>query len=214
MKPVSALTKTLISLIAASSFIASTPARAESNYEATRSNYSSQTASAQQAVVKHRSGYTNDEITSAGHNFFGNTTKGLARAVESVFAKYGRPQGYIIGQEGSGAFFGGLRYGEGMLYIKNGPSKKVFWQGPSIGFDAGGNGSRTLVLIYNIDSINDIYDRFVGIDGSAYLVGGFGVNFQSNEKLRLAPIRTGVGVRLGANVGYLKYTATPTWNPF
>ncbi len=158
--------------------------------------------------------YSSREIISQGHDFFGTTTKGLAQAVEHVFAEAGSPRGYIIGEEGAGAFIGGLRYGEGTLYIKNGESRKVFWQGPSIGFDFGGNGSRTLVLVYDIDTPRDIFDRFVGVEGSAYLVGGFGVNFQSNEKLKLAPIRTGVGARLGANVGYLKYTSAPTWNPF
>jgi len=161
-----------------------------------------------------RATYSSAEILEKGHGFFGSTTSGLARAVEYVFQKAGRPQGYIIGQEGAGAFVGGLRYGEGTLFMKDGTRKKVFWQGPSIGFDFGGNGSRALVLVYNIDHTSDIFSRFFGIDGSAYLVGGLGVNFQSNEKLSLAPIRTGVGARLGANVGYLKYTASPTWNPF
>ncbi|MGE0214029.1 MAG: DUF1134 domain-containing protein [Parvibaculaceae bacterium] len=155
-----------------------------------------------------------EEIVDAGHSFFGTTTKGLALAVESVFAKAGRPSGYIIGEEASGAFFGGLRYGEGSLFIKNGKRRKIYWQGPSVGFDFGGNGSRVLVLVYDIRSPGQIYDRFVGVEGSAYLVGGFGVNFQTNEALKLAPIRTGVGARLGANVGYLKYTNAPTWNPF
>lgn len=154
------------------------------------------------------------EIVKAGHGFFGNTTKGVAQAVEYIFKKAGRPQGYIIGEEGAGAFVGGLRYGEGTLFLKNGTQKKVYWQGPSLGFDFGGNGSRTLVLVYNIDHTDDIFDRFYGLDGSAYLIGGVGVNFQSNEKLKLAPIRTGVGARLGANIGYLKYSARPTWNPF
>ena len=158
--------------------------------------------------------FSSQEVVTAGHSFFGNTTKGLAQAVEHVFREAGRPRGYIIGQEGAGAFIGGLRYGEGTLYIKGGRSQKVFWQGPSIGFDFGGNGSRTLVLVYDIHTPRDIFDRFVGVEGTAYLVGGFGVNFQSNEKLKLAPIRTGVGARLGANVGYLKYTSAPTWNPF
>lgn len=158
--------------------------------------------------------FSPDEIVSHGHNFFGSTTKGLAQAVESVFAKAGRPRGYIIGEEGAAAFIGGLRYGEGTLYIKGGPRQKVFWQGPSVGFDFGGNGSRTLVLVYDIDTPRDIFTRFLGVEGSAYLVGGFGVNFQSNEKIKMAPIRTGVGARLGANIGYLKYTNKPTWNPF
>ncbi len=161
-----------------------------------------------------RETYSPAEIFQKGHGFFGTTTNGLAQAVEFVFQKAGRPQGYIIGEEGSGAFIGGLRYGEGTLFLKDGTRQKVYWQGPSVGFDFGGNGSRTLVLVYNIDNTSDIFSRFVGVDGSAYLVGGLGVNFQSNEKLSLAPIRTGIGARLGANVGYLKYTARPTWNPF
>ncbi len=171
-------------------------------------------ASSSDAEQNQSSTFSSTEIVSQGHSFFGTTTKGLAQAVEHIFAKAGRPHGYIIGEEAAGAFVGGLRYGEGTLYIKNGPKQKVYWQGPSVGFDFGGNGSRTLVLVYDIDTPRDIYSRFVGIEGSAYLVGGFGVNFQSNEKLKLAPIRTGVGARLGANVGYLKYTSRPTWNPF
>jgi hypothetical protein len=158
--------------------------------------------------------YTPQEIVDAGHNFFGHTTAGLAEAVEYVFSRYGSPNAYIIGEEGAGAFIGGLRYGEGMLYPKWGGQYRVFWQGPSVGFDFGGNGSRTLTLVYNLATPDQIYSRFVGIEGSAYLVGGLGVNFQSDDVLRLAPIRTGVGARLGANVGYLKYTREPTWNPF
>ena len=158
--------------------------------------------------------YSPDEIIEGGHKWFGNTTKGVAKAVEHVFAQAGRPTGYIIGEEAAGAFFGGLRYGEGTLFMKDGTRKKVYWQGPSVGFDLGGNGSRVLVLVYNISDDRQIFDRFVGVEGSAYMVGGLGVNFQSNEHLKLAPIRTGVGARLGANVGYLKYTEAPTLNPF
>ena len=158
--------------------------------------------------------YSMEEMVGTGHTFFGNTTKGVAQAIEYVFQQAGRPSGYIIGEEASAAFVGGLRYGEGTLYLKNGTQQKVYWQGPSLGFDIGGNGSRTLVLIYNIDSAPEIFDHFAGIEGTAYLIGGMGVNFQSNQKLKLAPIRTGVGARLGANVGYLKYTDQPTWNPF
>lgn len=164
--------------------------------------------------TSNRETFSSSEIMTKGHGFFGSTTNGLAQAVEYVFQKAGQPQGYIIGEEGAGAFVGGLRYGEGTLFLKDGTQQKVYWQGPSVGFDFGGNGSRSLVLVYNIDHTSDIFSRFVGVDGSAYLVGGIGVNFQSNEKLSLAPIRTGLGARLGANIGYLKYTAKPTWNPF
>lgn len=155
-----------------------------------------------------------DEIVHAGHSFFGTTTEGVAQAIEYVFSEAGRPSGYIVGEEASGAFIGGLRYGEGILHLKNGGTHKVYWQGPSVGLDWGGNGSRSLVLVYDIASVNEIFDRFIGVEGSAYLVGGIGVSFQKNHKLKLAPIRTGVGARLGANMGYLKYTGQPTWNPF
>jgi len=158
--------------------------------------------------------FSSAEVVEAGHEFFGTTTKGLALAVESVFQKAGRPTGYIIGEEAAGAFVGGLRYGEGTLFLKSGKRQKVYWQGPSVGFDFGGNGSRSLVLVYDIRTPGEIFDRFIGLEGSAYVIGGLGVNFPSNDTLTLAPIRTGVGARLGANVGYLKYTERPTWNPF
>ncbi len=166
------------------------------------------------ASANHRKTYSSEEIVRKGHEFFGTTTKGLARAVESVFAKHGRPSGYILGEEASGAFIGGLRYGEGWLYMKDGQRRKVFWQGPSIGFDYGGNGSRVLMLVYHIDTPRQIYSRFFGVSGSAYIVGGLGVSFHTNEQLVVAPIRTGIGARLGANIGYLKMTSRPTWNPF
>jgi len=169
---------------------------------------------AQSTAQNEATTFSPGEIVGAGQHFFGETTKGLAQAVEYVFSHAGRPSGYIIGEEAAGAFFGGLRYGEGTLFLKNGARRKVYWQGPSVGFDVGGDGARTLVLVYNISSPAQIFDRFVGVEGSAYVIGGLGINFQSNDHLKLAPIRTGVGARLGANFGYLKYTSRPTWNPF
>ncbi len=170
-------------------------------------------------TVSHRSQPTDstfsaEEIIAGGHQFFGNTSRGLAEAVEYVFSKQGRPTAYIVGEEGSGAIIGGLRYGEGNIYYKNGVKKHIFWQGPSLGFDFGGNGSRTLTLVYNSQSPEDLYARFGGVEGSAYIVGGLGVNFQKRDDIIMAPIRTGLGARLGANVGYLKYSASATWNPF
>lgn len=161
-----------------------------------------------------QSTYTSEEILARGHKFFGLTTRGLAEAIEYVFNKEGQPTAYIVGQEGSAAFFGGLRYGEGTIYYKNGITQHIFWQGPSLGWDFGGNGSRTLTLVYNSDAPQQLYKRFGGVEGSAYLIGGLGVNFQRSDDITLAPIRTGLGARLGANVGYLKYSARPTWNPF
>lgn len=158
--------------------------------------------------------YSYEEIVSAGPDFFGKTTKGLASVVEYAFQRAGEPNGYIVGEEASGAFVGGLRYGEGTLFLKNGARDKVFWQGPSIGFDFGGNGARVLVLVYGVSHPYDMHARFAGVEGTAYIVGGFGVNFQQYDGMKLAPIRTGIGMRMGLNAGYLKYSAEPTWNPF
>ena len=155
-----------------------------------------------------------DEIARAGHGVFGKASRDLAAAVESVFEKQGEPTAYIVGEEGAGSFIGGLRYGEGTIYYKSGVKQRIYWQGPSVGFDFGANGSRSLVLVYNSASPEDLYTRFGGVEGSAYLIGGLGVNFQQKDNLILAPIRTGVGARLGANVGYLNYSPRPTWNPF
>jgi hypothetical protein len=158
--------------------------------------------------------YSSEEILGQGHEFFGKASRNVSKAIEFAFQKQGEPTAYIVGEEGAGAIVGGLRFGEGTIYYKNGASQKIFWQGPSIGWDFGGNGSRTLTLVYNSDSPSDLYARFAGVEGAAYLVGGIGVNFQKHGQVVMAPIRTGVGARLGANVGYLKYSAEPTWNPF
>lgn len=158
--------------------------------------------------------YSTEEILAAGHQFFGKASRGLAKAVEYVFQSQGEPTAYIVGEEGAGAFVGGLRYGEGTIYYKDGTRQKIYWQGPSVGFDFGANGSRSLVLVYNSSTPRDLYERFGGVEGSAYLVGGLGVNFQRHDDIILAPIRTGVGARFGANVGYLKYSGKPNWNPF
>ena len=159
--------------------------------------------------------YSANEIVAAGHNFFGTVTGGLASAVESAVSKYGLPNGYILGQEGSGAFVAGARYGEGDLFTKNMGTHKAFWQGPSIGWDFGGDGNRTMMLVYNLPSVDYLYRRWVGVNGSAYLVGGFGVTVLSlDQKYYIVPIRSGVGARLGVNIGYLKFTRQATWNPF
>jgi hypothetical protein len=158
--------------------------------------------------------FTADEIIAAGHRFFGGITDGLARVVEYAFSRQGYPNGYILGEEAGGAFVAGLRYGEGTLYTKHLGRHSVFWQGPSIGYDFGADGSKTMILVYDIQHPAEIYHRFSGVDGSAYLVGGVGITFQQHDEVILAPIRSGLGLRLGANVGYLKYTREPTWNPF
>jgi hypothetical protein len=157
--------------------------------------------------------YSSNELVDAGHRFFGSVSKGLAQVIERAVSEWGVPNGYVLGEEGSGAFIAGLRYGEGTLYTKNAGDLKVYWQGPSLGFDVGGEGARTMMLVYNLPATNAIYDRFGGIDGSAYFVGGFGVTALTSNRIVLVPIRSGLGLRLGANVGYLKFTPQSTWNP-
>lgn len=166
------------------------------------------------SIAKPKSTFTTEEMVTKGHQFFGKTSRGISEAIEYLFQSQGEPTAYIVGEEGSGAMIGGLRFGEGTIYYKDGTTQKIYWQGPSIGFDFGGNGSRTMVLVYNSDSPRELYKRFIGVEGSAYLVGGIGVNLQKYRNITLAPIRTGVGARFGANVGYLKYSKNPTWNPF
>ena len=155
-----------------------------------------------------------DELVNAGHKFFGNVSRGLASIIERAVSQWGLPNGYVLGEEGSGAFVAGLRYGEGTLYTKNAGDLRVYWQGPSVGFDWGGDGARTMTLVYNLPATNAIYQRFVGIDGSAYIVGGFGMTALTANNIVLVPIRSGIGLRLGANIGYLKFTPRATWNPF
>jgi len=166
---------------------------------------------AQQAQGPH---YSSNEIVDAGHRFFGTISRGLAQIVEKAGSQFGLPNGYVLGQEAGGAVVAGVRYGEGVLYTKNAGDLRVFWQGPSVGFDFGGEGARTMMLVYNLPATDAIYQRFAGIDGSAYFVGGLGMTALTMNNIVVVPIRTGVGMRLGANVGYLKFTPTATWNPF
>lgn len=171
-----------------------------------------QNTSASQAQTANT--YEQDQILQTGHQFFGSVSGGLASVVEKVFASYGEPNGYILGEEGSGAFVAGARYGEGQLYTRNAGNHKIFWQGPSVGFDFGADGARVMMLIYNLPSIETIYQRYSGINGSAYLVGGVGMTVLGRDSILVVPIKAGVGARLGLNMGYLKFTQKATWNPF
>lgn len=158
--------------------------------------------------------YAQDDLLNAGHAFFGSASAGLASVIERVVQQYGLPNAYVLGEEASGALFGGLRYGEGTMHTRNSGDHKVYWQGPSVGWDFGGDGNRTMMLVYNLESTESIYRRFLGISGQAYLVGGLGVTALKRGNTILVPVRTGVGARLGVNVGYLKMRSRPTWNPF
>ncbi|AZO76189.1 MULTISPECIES: DUF1134 domain-containing protein [unclassified Bosea (in: a-proteobacteria)] len=158
--------------------------------------------------------FSQNELVTSGHQFFGNVSRGLALTIEEAVRRWGEPNGYVLGQEASGAFVGGLRYGEGTLFTRNAGDRKVYWQGPSVGFDFGGDGARTMMLIYNLPSVGALYQRFGGVDGSVYFVGGFGFTALTAGGVMVVPIRTGVGWRLGVNLGYLKFTPEATWNPF
>jgi hypothetical protein len=150
--------------------------------------------------------YSDDEMVNRVSDFLGVTAESAGAAIERAFKDNGRPTGYIAGEEGSAAFVVGLRYGKGLLYMKTRPTETVYWQGPSVGFDAGGNASRVFVLCYNLQYPDAVFRRFPGVEGSAYFIGGLGVNYQRADGITVAPIRAGVGLRLGANIGYLAYS--------
>ena len=158
--------------------------------------------------------YSADELVNKGGAFFGSVAQGLATVVEKAVSEFGLPNGYILGEEGSGAVFAGLRYGQGTMYTRNAGDLTLYWQGPTVGFDFGGDGSKVMMLVYNLPDVNAVYGRYPGVDGSAYVVGGLGMTVLKHNNIVMVPIRSGVGARLGVNVGYLKFTQQPTWNPF
>ena len=158
--------------------------------------------------------YSSNEIIDAGHRFFGSVSRDLAKIVEKAVSQWGLPNGYILGEEASGAFIGGLRYGDGTLYTRNAGDARVFWEGPSFGFDFGADGARTMMLVYSLPQTGAIFQRFGGINGSVYLVGGLGMTALTGNNIVVVPIRSGIGLRLGANLGWLKFTDSRTWNPF
>ena len=158
--------------------------------------------------------YSSNELIDAGHRVFGQVSQGLASIVERAVSSYGLPNGYIVGEEGAGAIVGGVRYGEGVLYTKNAGQHPVYWQGPTLGLDLGANGDRTMMLVYNLPAVETLFQRYVGVNGSAYVVAGLGMTVLSRGDIYVVPIVSGVGARLGVNFGYLKFTDHPTWNPF
>ena len=165
-------------------------------------------------LTREEEGYTIEEIMAASEGVFGKVSASLGSVIEHLFANSGRPTGYILGSEGGGAFLAGVRYGDGTLYLRSGSSQKIYWHGPSLGTDIGAAGSKTLFLIYGLADPEQLYSNFTGIDGSAYVVGGAGATLFSNGSVILAPVRSGLGLRLGANIGYIRFTPKQTWNPF
>ena len=158
--------------------------------------------------------YSRGEIIDAASDFFGMTTAAVAHVVERVFSDLGRPNAYLTGEEGGAAIVVGLRYGSGYMHRKTYRDIKVYWQGPSLGFDLGANVSKCFTLVYSIRRQEEIFQRFPGVDGSYYFIAGIGVNYQRSGRISLAPMRTGLGLRAGVNVGYLSYSRERNILPF
>lgn len=159
-------------------------------------------------------GFTKEQVLEKADSFFGETTAGLAKAIEKVFAEQGSPNAIIAGEEISAALGVGVRYGQGEVQRYSGEVLPIFWQGPSLGFDMGANASKVFTLVYHLDDMQQLMQRIPGVDGSFYVVAGVSVNYQQNGELILAPIRTGVGLRAGASVGYVHYSDKKSWIPF
>ncbi len=157
--------------------------------------------------------YEANEIVASVENFFGSTSQGIAQIVEKIFGDLGKPNAFIAGEEASAAIAVGLRYGDGWLYRKGAEPVRLFWQGPSIGFDAGLNASKVFTLVYNLGDPRQVFQRFPGVEGTYYFIAGIGVNYLRSGDVTLAPMRTGVGARAGVNVGYLHFTPEQEWFP-
>lgn len=160
------------------------------------------------------SGYDKYETTNEAVNFLGGSAEAVAKLMDKAFAEYGRPNAYIKGEEGGGAFVFGVRYGKGELVTKSGFKTTVYWQGPSVGWDFGADAGKVFILVYNLPQPDLIYQRFAGVNGSLYFVGGLGMNYLRSQDIVVAPIRVGVGMRLGASVGYMQFTKDHSYIPF
>lgn len=166
-------------------------------------------ASAEAATTYHKG-----DLIGAAEGVFGKGAEGLAGLIENILKDQGEPNAYITGEEASGAFVVGLRYGSGTLHHKVEGNRPVYWTGPSIGFDAGGNASKSFVLVYNLYDSQDLYKRYPQGEGTAYFIGGFTASYLRRGDVVLIPVRLGVGVRLGANIGYMRFTEKGRWLPF
>jgi len=158
--------------------------------------------------------YDKSTVLNDAEKFFGEGTEGLGDVIEKILKEYGEPNAVITGEEASAAIGIGARYGSGTLRMKSGGDTTVHWTGPTIGFDAGANASKVYVLVYHLPNTDALFQRFPAIDGSLYFVGGISASYHQLDKIILAPLRLGAGLRAGVNVGYMKYTRKKTWNPF
>jgi hypothetical protein len=158
--------------------------------------------------------FDRDTVIREATGVFGKGAEGVGKVIEKIFADLGRPNAYIVGQEAGGAFIGGLRYGDGIMYHKIEGQQKVHWTGPSVGFDVGGDASKSFTLIYNLNDAQEIFRRYPAVEGKVYFIGGFSVNYHQRGNVILAPVHLGAGWRLGVNIGYLNYTKERTFIPF
>jgi len=160
--------------------------------------------------------FDQDSVLRDAESFFGKGAEGLGKVIEKAFKDHGRPNGYIKGEEAAGAIAVGLRYGHGELSYKGskGPGEKIYWQGPSLGFDLGADAVKVFVLVYGLPNTQALLQRFPGVEGSLYFVGGFGVNYVQSGATTLAPVRFGVGWRQGIDVGYMNFSRKKRYNPF
>lgn len=158
--------------------------------------------------------YGEDDLIGAAEGVFGKGAEGLARMIQGLLKDQGQPNGYIVGREAGGAFAVGVRYGSGTLHHKVEGQRKVYWTGPSIGFDFGANAANTFVLVYNLYDSEDLYSRFPAGEGQAYIVGGLTASYLRKDDVVLIPIRMGAGLRLGVNAGYMKFSKKQRWLPF
>lgn len=193
----------------------SMPAEADTANANTETNTGTNTGAAQSVHnVDDATTYQDDDLIGAAEGVFGKGAKGLAGVIEGILKKQGRPNAYIAGREAGGAFVVGLRYGSGKLYHKIEGERPVYWTGPSVGFDVGGNAANSFVLVYNLYDTEDLYQRFPAGEGAAYFIGGFHVSYLRSGDKVLIPVRLGAGVRLGANIGYMKFSKKQNWLPF
>ena len=158
--------------------------------------------------------FSREELVKTGQGFFGDVSAGLAGLIERAVSQYGQPNGYILGQEAGGAVIAGVKYGNGTLFTKNRGDHAIFWQGPSLGFDMGIDGAKTMMLVYNLPRIKAMYRRYAGVNGSAFVLGGFGMTVLKRRDVVVVPVQAGVGARIGINVGYLKFSRKQRLLPF
>jgi hypothetical protein len=167
-----------------------------------------------EATTQAEGTFKRDDLIGAGEGVFGKGAAGFGGIIEKILKEQGEPNAYIAGREASGAFVVGLRYGSGIMTHKVEGQKPVYWTGPSVGFDVGGDANKVFVLVYNLYDTEELYRRFPAAEGRLYFVGGFAATYLRRGNVVLIPVRLGVGWRAGVNVGYMNFTHNSRWLPF